>query len=173
MTDDPFDPDNLRIPDDHFVGRQARYQASRDGELRVLRAIWESVPSARREPLKVVLRQLEQLARDLTALSRCLWAAPNIATDTRLTQEISEEAEPASMRPLYRLVAQSPGIFCDPGELLCAIACWEAGEEYLPASPVDRHPRWQVPSRRDRLIIDWENTVPAPEDTTDDPGGLA
>ena len=129
----------------------AAHRARRDGELQVLRLVWEATPGPLRGALRAALRALHEAQKVVSGLSGHALKARPLVTNRELAAALA--GGPADGRgAVYAALAELPeDAEAEPAELLCAIACWERGEGYLPAFPLtSAHPRW--PDETDRAI---------------------
>jgi hypothetical protein len=127
--------------------------AARDAQILLFRRLWERLRPAARNEFKCALYTLAGVADTLSRLSRHLLAAPNVSLG--VGEDWPEEAFAAD--PLAREARRAGESFVTPGEYLCAIACWEAGEVYVPTDLlIWDHPRWP-------LVNPWDTTDAAPE----------
>lgn len=141
---------------DDFIERskheRLRDQRRRDEHLQVFRAVWDGLRLADQQEFKSLLHTLYLLHERFGALTRHQLSLPNIAM-TDFSDWPEEAMAGTTLGPIMK---QLGPVYIVEAEYLCAIACWEAGEEYVPSEPtLDSHPRWPYRSR-------FDTTDPAP-----------
>lgn len=126
--------------------------AKRDAELRALRAIWDATPVERQEPLKSALLAFHHAGKLASALTaHVLGARPVLQTSVEMARGLTRYGTGGDRAALWAELAALPAdITVCPGEFLCAIACWQSGEAYLPALLLKDHPRW--PDETERIF---------------------
>lgn len=118
---------------------EMQQSATRDAELMLFRKIWEACKPSEKNTLKSLLHTLEVTQHQIGKATQWRLLCPNLCTNKfdECPEEVIEESD------LNRELSQSKELFIVPAEYLCAIACWEASEEYIPNHPrLSNHPRW-------------------------------
>lgn len=133
-----------------FRRDQPQWSADHDKAIALFRRVWEACSKLKKNELKSLLHTLRHVQERLWAASSFRLDAPNIATAT-----FEGCPELGDKNVLNRELSRTPSVFISPTEYLCAIACWEAGEAYVPAKIVWAHKRWPY-------INPWDATPPAP-----------
>ena len=150
MSDDPFDPKKYRLDRRFFSHREA---AKFDRDISLFRRIWEAVHPEDRDRLKSDLYALDALFWRITRATGNRVGPSNLATIPEAAAE-NLAADLDAVASLDREIAkQKHPAYITPGEYLCAIACWEAGEDYVCDEPYPQtHPRWPFAEERRMML---------------------
>lgn len=152
MSDDYFDDIARNQARDRL-----RDESRNDRRMATFRTIWEGMSNEQRHSLSLSLVALDQIQEDVLSVTDGLLCVGNISTDTVGAYErfriLQDEGEPVS--DAQRIVARlRRNLYLSPCEMLCAMACWEKGESYLPFPSLHEHPYWpEVDKERMRKIF--------------------
>lgn len=155
----PFDPDRLRKD---YERQKIKDCARRDRELAVFRTICDELDGEKREVLKVLLREMDELQWKFTELIGGLFGLPSLETDVSLASQLCDDLGSKGWSAVASLGRDA---HLQPNELLCMLACWEHDEEYVPCERLMEHPRWPDIDRKRRieLMRRFEEISPAPD----------
>ena len=138
---------DFNLDDFRYDERKHKCQesAKRDRDLYLFRCVWEGLDEGKRGRLKACLFVADRVQEELEQVTGGLVALQNPFLNTQLAHDIGDEVND----PLYAEVGRHRRAWISGVEYLCAIACWEAGEEYVPADPPWKHERWPARGKDD------------------------
>lgn len=161
MTDDPFDPERLRREFDEY---RIREEAGRDRVIAVYRAVWEFIPAADRDEFKRALVAMDDAERRVERLSGGLLLCEPIKPNTEQAKELVHHDGIRTPATIATATAPKSSPI-RAAELICAISCWENGEDYIPSH--ETHQRWPNAGERDsmrKLDEMYDAAQPAPDE---------
>lgn len=130
-----------------------REMASVEGQLVIFRRVWDHLPPERRELFKQGLEWLGAAQDAILDAAHELVCVGNVSTDCAACCETLAvyAAENADAPTITKTISKlRKDIYISPDEYLCAIACWENGEDYIAVetqpgllgASLEDHPRW-------------------------------